>query len=74
MRRWLMEKSSGTILDQEGCCKCVSTQDGQVQEAVAIVILEVKVAIMADKSVSDALVATNESKVEGNVTLVVTFI
>ena len=69
-----MEKSACTVLDQEGRCKRVSAQDSQVQQAVAVVILEIEIAMMADKGVGNAFVATNQSKVEGNVALVVTFI
>ena len=53
----------GPVLDKEGGSKGVTPQDGQVQQTVALRVLDVKVTLVADQRVGDTLVAIEQSKV-----------
>ena len=66
--------SVGSVFDEKRGRECVSPQYGQVKKTVARGVNEIKVAAVADKGVGDALIATEEGKVEGDVPLVIKLI
>jgi hypothetical protein len=57
----------GTVLDEEGGRESVAPHDRQVKETVPRGVNKVKVAAVADQGVGDALAATKQGKVEGDV-------
>ena len=62
------------ILDEEGGGKGVSSQDGQVEETVALGINAVQVTLVADQCRGNPLVTVQEGQVQGDVPLVVAFV
>ena len=57
----------GSVLDEERGRESVPPHDGQVEETVPRGVSKVKVTAVADQRVGNALVAAEQSKVEGDV-------
>ena len=53
----------GPVLDKKGGSKSITPQDGQVEQTVALRVLDVEVALVADQCVGDTLMAIKQSKV-----------
>ncbi len=71
LRRLPRQNGAGPVPDEERCRKRVSPQDGQVQETVALGILDVKVTLVAHQSVSDAFMTVQQRQVERRGTILV---
>ena len=79
MERGLLRGVAGegcvaAVLDEEGGGKGISSQDGQVQQAVALCIHAVQVALVAHQCGGDSLVAAQQGQVKGDVPFVVAFV
>ena len=74
MCRVARECRVAAILDEKQGRKRVPSQDGQVQQTVALGVHAVQVTLVAHQRGGDTLVAVQESQVEGDVPLVVTFV
>ena len=53
----------GSILDEEGSRESVAPQDGQVKETITRGVSKVKVTVVADEGVGDALATTKQGQV-----------
>ena len=53
----------GPVLDKEGGSKGVTPQDSQVEQTVALRVLDVEVTLVADQRVGNTLMAIKQSKV-----------
>ena len=64
----------GPILDKEGGGKGITSHDGQVQQAVALGVLDVKVTLVADQCVGNAIMTVEQSQVQWYMSLCVTLV
>ena len=64
----------GAFLDEEGGGEGVAPHDGQVQQAVALRVQEVQVAVVGDQRVGNLLVSAEQRQVQGEVPLAVVLI
>ena len=64
----------GPFLDEEGGGEGVSSEDGQVQQAVSLTVHTVQVTVVGDQRVGNALVTTQQGKVEGDVPIIITLV
>ena len=68
------EDGISPILDEERGGEGVPSKDGQMEQAVPLLIQHVQVAAVTDQGAGDALMAMEEGQVQGDVPLVITFI
>ena len=64
----------GAFLDEEGGREGVTPHDGQVQQAVALRVQQVQVAVVRDQRVGNLLVAAEQRQVQGEIPLIVILI
>jgi hypothetical protein len=74
MCRVSRQRRVAAILDEKRGSKRVPSQDGQVQQTVALGVHTVQVTLVTHQRGGDTLVPVQESQVEGDVPLVVTFV
>lgn len=62
------------VFDQEGGCKGVPPEDGKVEQAVSLCVLNVHVTLVAYERVGNPLMSVEQCEVQGDVPLVITLI
>ena len=68
------QSRTAAILNEEQGCEGVSSQDGQMEQTVALCIHTVQVTLVAHQCGGDSLVAVEEGQIEGDVPLVITLV
>ena len=65
---------AGPVLHEEGGSKAVPPHDGEVQQAVTLLVLDVQVALVGHQGVGNALVAIQEGQVQRDVAFLIALV